>query len=247
MAEKQSSRWYEEAFDEYYVDLYAHRDGAEADLFVETLSGHVDLRGALVLDLACGGGRYLTSLDRAGAVPVGLDLSRALLEVARAGGRGMLLRGDMRALPLRDGSADGVISMFTSFGYFSRMADERAVLEEICRCLRPGGWFVLDYMNSSMVRRSLEAESRRRVGELEALERRTIDEAGDRVVKEVRLMDRGHLVRSYSETVRLIGSVQLNRMIEEAGLETQLMWGGYSGEGYEEASSPRLIVFSKKG
>jgi SAM-dependent methyltransferase len=246
MGEKHPSQWYREAFDEHYVDLYAHRDSSEAQRFVASLSEHAGLEGALVLDLACGGGRHLAALEGAGARAVGLDLSRALLRKAASAGHDLLVRGDMRALPFCGGSLDGVISMFTSFGYFPELEEERAVLDEIARCLKPGGWFVIDYMNQSLVRRSLKPESRRRVGHLEVLERRSIDDKGGRVVKEVVLTDRGHLVRGYTETVRLLGRGDLNVMIEGAGLEPRLCWGDYSGREYDEDASPRLIVFSRK-
>lgn len=246
MIENDSSQWYREAFDEYYVDLYSHRDSAEAGLFIDHLKGSVKLEGEVVLDLACGGGRYLEALESAGARAVGLDLSKALLVRAFAAGIERIVRGDMRELPFAGGSMDGVISMFTSFGYFPDLAEEMAVLGEVARCLTTGGWFVIDYMNSTLVRKSLEPETRKQVGHLNVLERRWIEEDGARVVKEVRLTDRGHLVRGYTEMVRLLDAADLKGMLVQAGLEPERLWGDYSGGDYSEEVSPRLIAFSRK-
>src|SRR5262245_5685778 len=43
-----------------------------------------DVRGLRVLDLACGQGRVARELARRGALVVGIDISRALLDKARA-------------------------------------------------------------------------------------------------------------------------------------------------------------------
>lgn len=246
MREIDSDQWFREAFDEYYADLYAHRDSGEAIEFVGLLAERVTLRNALVLDLACGGGRHMVALENVGGRAIGLDLSAALLKRAALEVRGLLVRGDMRQLPLSEGSVDGVISMFTSFGYFSRHDDEMAVLKDIERCLKPGGWFVIDYMNSRLVRRSLEPTSRRQMGELDVMERRSIDEGEQTVVKEIELTDRGHLVRRYTEIVKLLDREELYAMLVEAGLEPSMYFGDYSGAEYQEDESPRLIVFCRK-
>ena len=52
----------------------------------------------------------------------------------------------MRRLPFRDGAFEAVANLFTSFGYFFDEAQNRRVLGEIARVLRPGGAFLLDLM-----------------------------------------------------------------------------------------------------
>lgn len=246
MSGTDSDQWYREAFDEYYVDLYAHRDSVEATQFVGLLKGHVTLQNALVLDLACGGGRHMVALAEAGAGPVGLDLSPALLKRAAHVVRGPLIRGDMRSLPLSGGVLDGVISVFTSFGYFPELKDEMAALREVERCLKRGGWFVIDYMNASLVKRSLKSESRRKVGGMEVFERRSVTPGGDRVIKEIEIREQGGLVKRYRESVRLLDRDQLNAMLLEAGLEPTVLMGDYSGEEYREDDSPRMMALCKK-
>src|SRR5689334_10762697 len=100
--------WYVEFFRSGdYARLYSferERSAREAAFAVRALGLS---RGARVLDLCCGCGRHLRELP--GAVGVDLDLASL---------RGLPAAcADMRALPLRSGSVDGVVSLFSSFGY----------------------------------------------------------------------------------------------------------------------------------
>ena len=61
----------------------------------------------------------------------------------------------MRALPIRPGSMDLTVNLFTSFGYFDRDEEHAAALNEMVATLRPGGWFVIDFLNPELVRRRL--------------------------------------------------------------------------------------------
>jgi ubiquinone/menaquinone biosynthesis C-methylase UbiE len=68
-----------------------------------------------VLDLACGTGRWLTSLTAAGAsIGVGLDFSPAMLAVAqeKCTGRACVVQADCRAIPFADRFFDVVICSF---------------------------------------------------------------------------------------------------------------------------------------
>jgi SAM-dependent methyltransferase len=98
--------------------------------------------GPRVLDLGVGPG--VSALEMARAFPsrrhVGLDRSGEMLRRARgaalrAGVALPLLRGDVLALPIRDGSLDGA----TGHSLLYLLADPAAALRELWRALRPGG------------------------------------------------------------------------------------------------------------
>jgi 2-polyprenyl-6-hydroxyphenyl methylase / 3-demethylubiquinone-9 3-methyltransferase len=98
-----------------------------------------DRPGALLVDLACGGGLMAPHAARLGYRHVGVDLGLPGLELGRA--RGMLpVRGSVLAVPLRDGCADVVVAG----EILEHVADDVAVLSECARLLRPGGTLVLD-------------------------------------------------------------------------------------------------------
>lgn len=95
-----------------------------------------------VLDVACGAGRHANPLARAGFEVTGLDWSSGYLEAARRG-PARYVRGDMRRLPF-SGEFDAALCLWTSFGYFDRLADDRRALRSMRRALKPGGLLLLE-------------------------------------------------------------------------------------------------------
>jgi SAM-dependent methyltransferase len=92
--------------------------------------------GARVLDVGCGPGWEAARLRDLGVRTYGLDRSRGMLAEAQAL-RVPLMLGDMRALPLPDGSLGG-LWVCASFLHIPKR-DGSAVLREFSRALRPGG------------------------------------------------------------------------------------------------------------
>jgi ubiquinone/menaquinone biosynthesis C-methylase UbiE len=105
------------------------------------------------LDLGCGTGRLLLTLARHGYHPVGVDLSPAMLRVARAKAKeaGLaveLLEANIAELDvLADRSFDHAACLFSTLGMVSGSATRRRVVAHAFRLLRPGGVFVLHVHN----------------------------------------------------------------------------------------------------
>jgi demethylmenaquinone methyltransferase/2-methoxy-6-polyprenyl-1,4-benzoquinol methylase len=89
--------------------------------------------GARVADLACGTGDLCTELERVGYLAVGFDFSAGMLEHATT--TAPLVRADILALPLADGSVDGATCGFA----LRNVADLAAFLREVARVVRTGG------------------------------------------------------------------------------------------------------------
>lgn len=243
--------WYIDGFGAHYLELYAHRSDREAAEAVKLMDrAGLDLEGLTLLDLGCGPGRHVNSLRRRGARVLGLDLSPDLLrEAARRGGGkdgSLLLHGDMRQLPLASESVDGVLSMFTSFGYFPKDAENWGVFEEVSRVLKPGGFYLFDFLNRARVLRDLRSESFQESAKFRAVERRRIE--GERVLKEVRILSResGEETLRYEESVRLFRREDILAATEAQGFTLRNSWGSYTGHGYREEDSPRLILLFEK-
>ncbi|MCB0970459.1 MAG: ubiquinone/menaquinone biosynthesis methyltransferase [Acidimicrobiales bacterium] len=93
--------------------------------------------GSVVLDLACGTGDLCRGLTGAGLAPVGMDLSYGMLAAART--EAPLVHGDALALPVPDGSVDGVTCGFA----LRNFVDLGPFFSELARVVRPGGRIAL--------------------------------------------------------------------------------------------------------
>ncbi len=113
--------------------------------------------GAKILDLCCGPGRHSLELARRGFTVTGVDRTQAYLAQAEEVARDEELTiefvlDDMREFR-RDDSFDAAINMFTSFGYFEDIADDRLVLENLHSSLRPGGRVLMEMMGKEVLAR----------------------------------------------------------------------------------------------
>lgn len=233
--------WFEHWFGDEYLRLYPHRDETDAAEAIELIAAH--MKGQVVnsvLDLACGAGRHSRLLcDRWWTV--GLDLSPALLKVARGESPDSpYVRADMRELPFATGTFDLAVNLFTSFGYFDDDREHAQVLKCVGRTTRRGGTFVLDFLNPEEVRRNLVERDQRIVGGATVEQFRRISTDGKYVEKTIRV--RG---REYLERVRLLTPGELQEMLDAAGFDVVERAGNYTGAPWNE-ESPRTILFSRR-
>lgn len=93
--------------------------------------------GSLVLDIACGTGDLCRNLVSAGHVAVGLDVSEGMLRAAKTGAP--LVLADGLALPVADGSVDGITCGFA----LRNVVSLGRLFQEMARVLRLGGRIAL--------------------------------------------------------------------------------------------------------
>ncbi len=98
---------------------------------------------ARVLDIGCGNGRNLIYLAQTyGMRGYGIDISNVAIEKAEPLSEGLPIEyqvGSMAdPLPLPDGTQTLVLDMMSS--HFLKKAEREALLEEVVRVLRTGGW-----------------------------------------------------------------------------------------------------------
>ena len=123
---------------------YEHRWAHYVQATVSKTLAHLDLQPTMrLLDIGCGTGVLLREAERAcpGIAVVGIDVSRAMLTMAR---RGLprttpLLRADAEELPFSTARFHVVVSS-SSFHFWQNPS---RALDEIARILVPGGLLVL--------------------------------------------------------------------------------------------------------
>lgn len=228
----------------YYSLLYGHRDEVDAQAWVDTILGQWSLPvGSHVLDLACGRGRHANCFAAAGMNVTGVDISEASIAEART----LVPSADFRVRDMREpfarGSFDAVCCLFTSLGYFEDLEDDRRVFLVVADALKPGGHFVVDFMNTGLVLRDLVPAEEMTV---EGVDFRIARSHSNGVlVKRICVNDDcgEHL---FEERVQALTPLQLEEMALNAGFIIEDRTDGPLKRPFDPGSSQRFVLWMRK-
>ncbi len=241
------NEWFKDWFNSpYYYLLYKNRDEQEAQKFIDRLLDHLrPAPGALVLDLACGKGRYSRYLAEKGLTVTGVDIAAESIAFAQQfeNERLSFFMHDMR-LPFRINYFDFIFNFFTSFGYFETEKDHLKTIRDIGKGLRPNGKFVLDFFNSKKVIQHLKAKEIKRVDDVTFYIRRSVDKEGY-IVKDISFEVKRKRYQ-FTERVRAFTLEDFERLFGLAGMKIAETFGDYQLNGFDEVNSDRLILVGCK-
>lgn len=243
------SEWFEVWFNtDEYLDVYQHRNEADANALVQLILKNVSLdRNASVLDLACGAGRHSILFAKRGFKVTAVDLSDNLLRVAKKSAEKNKVNIDFLKSDLRQfafcKSFDLIVNLFTSFGYFECDAENLKLFETVNKYLSPSGYFVLDYFNKTFIENNLVKESRDNFKHSSLVQKRHIE--NKRVIKDI-YINRNGTTERYKESVRMFSREELISAIEKAGLQIRNVFGGFKAEEFDEMNSQRIIIIAQK-
>ncbi|MGH6899760.1 MAG: class I SAM-dependent methyltransferase [Geminicoccaceae bacterium] len=112
---------------------------------------------SVVLDAACGTGRYSQYLAERGHRVIGVDRSRAMLAKAREKlPRSAFREGDLEALPLESGSVDAAVCALA----LVHLPEVGRAMAELARVVRPGGRVMISDVHSFLVLLGWQAQFR---------------------------------------------------------------------------------------
>lgn len=237
--------WYRHWFGTpYYALLYGHRDDADAAAWVEAITNRWRLQqGSILLDLACGRGRHARHFARLGLRVTGSDISaESIAEAMASVPEARFLVHDMRtAIPGE--RFDAICCLFTSLGYFDNLVDDRLVMSAVSSMLRPGGRFVLDFMNTPLVLRDLVEEETSLCGAVRFRIHRALE--GDVLVKRIVATDEQGEHR-FEERVQALMPEQIEIMAKEAGLLIEDRTDGPVLTPFDPERSARFVLWARK-
>ncbi|HKJ45906.1 MAG TPA: class I SAM-dependent methyltransferase [Balneolales bacterium] len=241
--------WFEDWFDSpLYEKMYTKRDEEEAaklaDLLAELLP--VEMYKS-VLDLGCGRGRHSINFAKRGYTVTGIDLSEKAIQKARKKAEELhldieFLIGDMRH-PL-DRTFDGIINLFTSFGYFADDEENVSVIKAMKSMLRKDGFLVIDYLNAGKVKDDLIPYEEGKIDGVSYDICRYLEE--DTVNKKMQFhTGSSEAKKEYTERVKLYDLNWFQTHLEEEHIKIEKVFGDYDGSPFNKQESPRLLIIGK--
>lgn len=239
--------WYENWFSSaFYKILYRDRDEYEAEQFVETLIKHLQpLPGSLMLDIACGEGRYARQLADLNFDVTGIDLSYQSIRHAQESERDNLhfYVHDMR-FPFYINYFDYAFNFFTSFGYFASDRDHVMAAKSFASGLKKNGLLVIDYLNVAHVLNHLVPEERVEKGGCVFDIKRSF--TGRHIIKDIIVTDREGVQHHYAERVVAFSLSDFLQIFKKANMKLVGTYGDYRLGAYNPEDSQRLIMIFKK-
>lgn len=205
--------------------------------------------GARVLDLCCGPGRFALQLSERGFRVTGIDRTRRYLAEARLRAKKQkldleLVLSDMRRF-VRPHAFDACISMFTSFGYFEKPADDLRVCRNVLRSLRPGGRFLLQVGGKEWLAREFRPRDWSEAGGAFLLEERKVTPGWFGMDNRWVLIKAGR-AREFRFFLRLYSAAELSDLVKRAGFDRVDVYGGLDGSAYGTTSRWLIAVGRKE-
>lgn len=227
--------------------------------------GFAERTGGPLLELGCGTGRLLVPLARAGFEVTGVDMSTAMLEIARRKvtsarltDRVTLVQADMREIQLTQRFRLAFVAI-NSFMHLTALEDQLAALRAVHRHLLPGGLLIVDVDNPSP--QALQEAD----GRVELHGRWFDPETGATVLKSSsRTLDAAHQLQDvlfiYDEVfpdgqvrrtlapfqARYLYRFEGELLLDKAGFTPEHVYGSYDLDPYESASERMIFVARRR-
>jgi len=239
--------WFKDWFNSpYYHRLYANRDEKEAAGFIDGLLEYLQPGpGSRMVDVACGRGRHSVYLNAKGFDVTGIDLSPDSISFAKNFENDHLhfYQHDMRQ-PFWTRYFGYAFNFFTSFGYFNSWREHQNAIRTMTRCLVPGGWLVIDYLNTPYWEDHFVPKmEREQDGILFHVHKR---------------MDQGHFYKKiviedgkvlhpivFREQVAKFSLEDFEKMLSLQQMQIREVFGDYQLGSYQPKESPRMVIIAE--
>jgi len=220
----------------------------EVDFIEKVMDLH---SGAKILDLCSGHGRHAIELAKRGYSVVCQDFNRSVLKLAeenakKAGVSIVTVCSDMRKIPF-DEEFDGIINMWSSFGYFKNKKEDSRVLSQVVKALNPFGKFFLDLDNRAWIFQHFQEIQHYDFGQLKISGTSCLKIKKSRIQTELCLREKDKKPKKIILVMRYYSFQEMETLLTSVGLQVEKVMGGFKikNENYSD-DSPRMIILSQK-
>jgi SAM-dependent methyltransferase len=252
---QQSERWWEQFYSDIYAEIMFKLDHHYLEQARGFIFHHLQLKpGDLIFDQCCGIGNISLLLGQADMRVRGIDQSENYVQIAKA-------RAKERALDCQFSTADAftyttempcdaAINWHTSFGYTPNDAQNRKMLESVYASLKPGGLFLLDFLNLPYVFKHFQATMityhQSTEGDVEVIRESSPDLNTGMLNQSWAFVYRQIERRIQVETAtRMYLPHQLGALIQQSGFDVLDYFGGLNGLPLN-LETPRCIVLARR-
>ena len=226
----------------YYHILYKNRDYNEARNFINNIIEYLEIiKGANVLDLACGIGRHSIYLEKIGFNVVGTDSSSNNIKKAKINQNENLRFFKMEMIEDTYKKYDAIFNLFTSFGYVDDDYNLKTI-QNIERQLKEKGIVIIDFMNTLFVKKNLVKEETKVIDNVEFRILRRSD--NKYIYKEIRFNDKKDFL--FQERVMNLSLNNFKSYLKKYNLKIIKLFGDYNLNKFDKNNSERLIMVIKK-
>lgn len=205
-----------------------------------------------LLDAACGTGRHVAALAKAGYRVTGLDFSADMLAAARShlaesALDATLIEASLDAMPSAIGPFDGVFCVGNSLAAMGSAAAAQRAMASMASVLRPGGRLFVQIVNFAKMRNErpcLRGPRARREGGVEYISTRVFSFHAETVeITSLTLWhDNGWQHFAASSMLYPIFQPQIVAWTAAAGLRLDALYGGYDRRPFDASTSEDLIL-----
>ncbi len=203
-----------------------------------------------VLDICCGPGRISVELALLGLNVTGVDITQPFLDAATetAQDEGVFINfinKDMRSFSSAK-KFDAAVNIYNSFGYCNKISEDIKILKNVFKALKKGGAFVLECISREIaVKYFTEGEWFERAG-MTVLTEFKVQGAWEGLVSKWILIDKNGKRTEHEFVQRLYSAAELRDiLLKECGFSSAQVFGGFSGEPYNQNAKTMVIVAKK--
>jgi SAM-dependent methyltransferase len=154
------------------------------------------------------------------------------------------VRDDMRSC-CRPDTFDVVVNLFTSFGYFEDLNDDKKVVTNVYRSLRENGVFLIDTMGKEVLARIFRERDWYEVNDILVLQERKVSRNWSWIENRWIMVKDGKTEESRLSH-RLYSATELTALLRDCGFGAIDVYGDLTGTPYDYTAK-RLVAVAHKG